>query len=154
VSVFPASQLDTTTIVTPMGAYDVTTLLSQGADRLHTFDLEVCYAPDDMTTLTMQVHTISSALANPGQQVTEGRAIATFALAADTVIRDLPMGAGRAILRLPAHSVMEFVRSVQEEVAVRWRTSLEADMATERAVAALANEGFDALASWLATQPD
>ena len=151
-SVFPASQFDTTTIVTPMGVYDVTIALIQSADRLHTFDLEVCYAPDDVAVLTMQVHTVATALANPGQQIGEGRAIATFDITNDIVILNLPMGADRGLLRLPAHSVMEFVQSVCSEATARWRTALEADMATDQAVEAMANEGLQALADWLATQ--
>lgn len=144
------SQFDTTTITTPTGAHDVTIALTQGADRFHTFDIEVCYTPTDMAALTMQINTLVTALSNPGLLVDEGR---MTALVDDGVVTlYLPMQTGYALLQLPMSTVEVFVTAAKANMSTKWDVAISADIATERAVTTLAEEGFTALDAWLANQ--
>jgi len=144
------SQFDTTTITTPAGAHEVTIALTQGADRFHTFDIEVCYSPTDVAVLTMQINTLATALSNPGLLVDEGRM--TALVDGGVVALYLPMHAGYALLQLPMSAVEAFVATAQASMSTKWNVAISADIATERAVTALAEEGITALDAWLANQ--
>jgi hypothetical protein len=152
VSALPISQLDTATISTPQGLHYVTVALTHGADRLHTFDIEVGYGPDDVAALTMQLHTLSTALTNPGALINAGRVTVMADFVHDDVALYIPMASDYAVLHLTMDVVIAFVSAAQADVSAKRSTALDVQMSTEHVIDTVAEEGFHALDAWLATQ--
>lgn len=151
-SALPVSQIDATSLSTPAGMHIVTVALTHEPDQLHTFTFEVYYGPDDVAAMTMQLHTLSAALMNPGTLIDEGRSTVVADTEHGDVAFYLPMGAAYAVLHLAIEGVQEFVSTVQANISQKWSAALDAQVAAERAVVAFADEGIDALNTWLADQ--
>lgn|GEM_PF-2270004 len=136
----PISQIDSAAISTPAGLHNILVDLVHDADRHYTFDIKVCYSPGDITALTMQLHTLSTALARPGTLVDEGRISVMVSDKGDGARFYLPMGAGFAVLDLSASSIRALVDEARAKAA------------SEQALDAFTEEGFYALDAWLADQ--
>ena len=140
-------------IDTPVARQNVDVTLNHAPDRLHTFDISICFDSGKVATRTMQVYTLRAALASPGELIDEGCITVMADPSYDIVTIYLPAWDGDyAVLRLNAHAVRSFVDNVAAAVSTKWSLAQAASMSAERAIDEVASEGFVELCEWLARQ--